>query len=52
LLVAGPLTDAAGLKATFLVLAVPIMLIGLVACRLPSLHELDRAPEFAQDPGP
>ncbi|MEB4210225.1 MFS transporter [Mycobacterium sp. 94-17] len=51
LLVAGPLTDAAGLKVTFLVLAVPIMLIGLVACRLPSLYELDRAPEFAGDPG-
>lgn len=52
LLVAGPLTDAAGLKVTFLVLAVPILLIGLVACRLPSLHELDHAPEFAEDPGP
>nr|WP_196772611.1 MFS transporter [Mycobacterium colombiense] len=52
LLVAGPLTDAAGLKVTFLALAIPILLIGLVACRLPSLHELDRAPEFARDPGP
>lgn len=52
LLVAGPLTDAAGLKVTFLVLAVPILLIGLIACRLPSLRELDRAPEFAEDPGP
>jgi MFS family permease len=52
LLVAGPLTDAAGLRVTFLVLAVPILLIGLVACRLPSLHELDRAPEFAENPGP
>ncbi|OBF64594.1 MFS transporter [Mycobacterium sp. 852002-51971_SCH5477799-a] len=51
LLVAGPLTDAAGLKVTFLVLAVPILLIGLVACRLPSLHELDRAPELAEDAG-
>lgn len=51
LLVAGPLTDAAGLQVTFLALAVPILLIGLVACRLPSLHELDRAPEFAEDPG-
>lgn len=51
LLVAGPLTDAAGLKITFLALAVPILLIGLVACRLPSLQELDRAPEFAEDPG-
>lgn len=52
LLVAGPLTDAAGLQVTFLVLAVPILLIGLIACRLPSLRELDRAPEFAEDPGP
>ncbi|OBK92063.1 MFS transporter [Mycobacterium sp. 1245499.0] len=52
LLVAGPLADAAGLKVTFLALAVPILLIGLAACRLPSLRELDRAPEFAEDPGP
>ncbi len=51
LLVAGPLADAAGLKVTFLTLAVPILLIGLIACGLPSLHELDRAPEFADDPG-
>jgi MFS family permease len=52
LLVAGPLADAAGLKVTFLALAVPILLIGLVACGLPSLRELDRAPEFADDLGP
>jgi MFS family permease len=52
LLVAGPLADAAGLKATFLTLAVPILLIGLVACALPSLRELDSAPEFAVEPGP
>lgn len=43
LLVAGPLADAAGLKATFLALAVPILVIGFLACGLPSLHELDRA---------
>ncbi len=43
LLVAGPLTDAAGLRWTFLALAVPILLIGVVACGLPSLRELDRA---------
>ena len=30
----------------------PTLLIGLVACRLPSLHELDRAPEFVEEPGP
>jgi MFS family permease len=49
LLVAGPLTDAAGLKVTFLTLAVPILLVGLVACGLPSLRDLDRGPEFAAD---
>ncbi len=52
LLVAGPLTDAAGLKVTFLALAVPILLIGLIACGLPSLRELDRSPEFAAESGP
>ncbi|HUB57373.1 MAG TPA: MFS transporter [Mycobacterium sp.] len=51
LLVAGPLTDAAGLRVTFLALAVPIVLVGLVACGRPSLRELDRAPEFAADSG-
>jgi MFS family permease len=51
LLVAGPLTDAAGLKVTFLTLAVPILLVGLIACGLPSLRELDREPEMAVDPG-
>ncbi len=50
LLVAGPLADAAGLRVTFLALAVPILVVGLVACGLPSLRELDRAPEFAEDP--
>ncbi|OBG30051.1 MFS transporter [Mycobacterium sp. 852002-51057_SCH5723018] len=52
LLVAGPLTDAAGLKVTFLALAVPILVVGLIACGLPSLRELDRAPEFVADSGP
>jgi MFS family permease len=45
LLVAGPLTDAAGLGWTFLALAVPILLIGLIAPRLSSLRELDLTPE-------
>jgi MFS family permease len=45
LLVAGPLADAAGLTVTFLALAVPILLVGAVACGLPALRELDRAPE-------
>jgi H+ antiporter protein len=52
LLVAGPLADAAGLKVTFLALAVPILLIGLIACGLPSLRELDREPEFAEEAKP
>jgi len=52
LLVAGPLADNAGLKVTFFALAVPIIAIGLIATRLPSLHELDRAPDFVDDPGP
>ncbi len=47
LLVAGPLADAAGLRVAFLTLAVPIVVIGLVACGLPSLRDLDRSPEFA-----
>jgi MFS family permease len=52
LLVAGPLTDSAGLKVAFLALAVPILVVGLIACGLPSLRELDRAPEFVADFGP
>jgi H+ antiporter protein len=52
LLVAGPLADAAGLKATFLALAVPIVVIGVIACALPSLRELDEEPEYAEDAGP
>lgn len=52
LLLAGPLTDAAGLRATFLALALPIVLTGLVCVKLPSLRELDRAPELVVDPGP
>src|ERR1700733_6095852 len=38
-LVAGPLADAAGLRVTFLTLAIPIILVGLIACGLPSLRE-------------
>ncbi len=52
LLVAGPLTDHAGLKVTFLTLAVPILLVGLIACGLPALRELDRKPELADEPAP
>lgn len=50
LLLAGPLTDAAGLHIAFLALALPILLTGLLCLRLPALRELDRAPEFAVDP--
>jgi MFS family permease len=49
LLVAGPLADAAGLRVTFLALALPILLIGAVACGLPSLRELDRTPDPTGD---
>ncbi|MCW2689925.1 MAG: putative multidrug-efflux transporter [Mycobacterium sp.] len=44
LILAGPLADTAGLKATFLALALPMVVIGLLAIRLPSLRELDLAP--------
>ncbi|MBW0015947.1 MAG: MFS transporter [Mycobacterium sp.] len=41
LLLAGPLTDTAGLRVAFLALALPILATGLVCVRLPSLRELD-----------
>ena len=40
-MLAGPPIDRFGLKATFLVLAVPILLIGLAAPWVPALRELD-----------
>jgi H+ antiporter protein len=43
-MLAGPLTDVAGLRTTFLVLAIPMIAIGAVSLRLPSLHELDQSP--------
>ena len=45
LILAGPLADAAGLKTTFLALALPMVVLGLVALGLPSLRDLDRTPE-------
>ncbi|CAM4470807.1 putative multidrug-efflux transporterc/MT1297 [Mycobacterium basiliense] len=45
LLLAGPLADAAGLKVAFFALALPILVTGLICIRLPSLRELDVAPE-------
>ncbi len=43
-MLAGPLVDAFGLKITFLVLAVPIVLIGLAAPWISALRELDNPP--------
>jgi H+ antiporter protein len=40
-MLAGPLTDAFGLQTTFLTLAIPMIVIGLLSVVLPSLHELD-----------
>jgi len=42
-MLAGPLTDATGLRTTFLVLAFPMIAIGLVSLRLSSLRELDES---------
>jgi H+ antiporter protein len=47
LILAGPLADSAGLKATFLALSLPMLALGLVALRMRSLRDLDRAPEHA-----
>ncbi|KUH86428.1 MULTISPECIES: MFS transporter [unclassified Mycobacterium] len=44
LIVAGPLADAAGLHLTFLALALPMLLLGIVAVFLSALRELDRPP--------
>ena len=43
-MLAGPLTDATGLRTTFLVLALPMIAIGLVSLRLGALRELDQSP--------
>lgn len=43
-MLAGPLVDAFGLSITFLALAAPILLIGLIAPWIPALRELDREP--------
>jgi H+ antiporter protein len=44
-MLAGPLADAFGLKITFLALAIPMIVIGLVSLGLPSLHDLDGSTE-------
>jgi H+ antiporter protein len=43
-MLAGPLTDAAGLQTTFLVLSIPMVVIGLVSFGLPALRDLDDSP--------
>lgn len=50
LMLAGPLTDAAGLRTTFLVLAIPMIAIGLVSVVVPSLRELDDASGLVLEP--
>jgi H+ antiporter protein len=52
LLLAGPLTDAAGLHVAFFALALPILVTGILCIPLPSLRELNREPEFASDSAP
>ena len=42
-MLAGPLIDATGLRTTFLVLAIPMIAIGLLSLRLSSLRELDES---------
>ena len=49
LVLAGPLADAAGLHATFLALALPMLLLGVVAVFLPALRDLDRDPTDERD---
>ena len=44
LIVAGPLADTAGLETTFFGLALPMLVLGVVAVFLPALRELDRPP--------
>jgi len=46
---AGPLADAFGLRVTFLVLAIPMIVLGVVSLWLPALHELDRPDEADTD---
>ena len=44
-MLAGPLTDGFGLETTFLVLSIPMIVIGLISLGLPSLYDLDRSTE-------
>lgn len=47
LMLAGPLIDAFGLKAAFITLAVPILLVAAACPWIPALRELDEAPPAA-----
>jgi len=44
-MLAGPLVDGFGLHVTFLVLALPVLVIGLLCPWVPALRELDREPD-------
>lgn len=48
LILAGPLADAVGLGPTFFALSLPMVALGIGAMFLPSLRDLDRAPEVAE----
>jgi H+ antiporter protein len=52
LVLAGPLADSAGLKTTFLALALPMLVLGLAALRMPALRDLDHPPPPEQPPDP
>jgi H+ antiporter protein len=52
LVLAGPLADSAGLKTTFLALALPMLVLGLAALRMPALRDLDHPPPPEQLPDP
>jgi H+ antiporter protein len=52
LVLAGPLADAAGLKTTFLALALPMLVLGVAALRMPALRDLDHPPLVEQLPDP
>jgi MFS family permease len=51
-MLAGPLTDATGLRMTFLVLAIPMIAIGLVSLRLSSVRDFDESSVIEQAPRP
>jgi H+ antiporter protein len=52
LVLAGPLADTAGLKTTFLALALPMLILGVAALRMPALRDLDNPPPVEKLPDP